>query len=370
MTIPILSSSNPISEPATPLQDSIQKKPVISCCSYNRIGKFFKEGYKKISFLGASIFGKKVAVEDRTKNPLYKALPSLTNTSQELLNLKPKNNEFTPVPFRESLAANWVPTEDNFFEDVGIQLAEAGFNAFCEKVAAKSASSTYSIPPIVHLIWMGSPLTQAVHEVAESWKKHNPGYEIKIWTDSDVKDFAWSDPHSKVFFESGKNWAEKSDILRFEILYQFGGVYSDTDALCMKSIDDLMKNDLTFFAGLESNKIKRFGRPLVGCSVMGAAKNSPVIKRCLDFSQTVEEAPTIHQHLRSGPGPTSKASYEALENGAKDVLILPCSYLYPMPWEKRLSSAQEVVENIRPETFAIHLWEGSWFDFYYPPKSP
>lgn len=307
--------------------------------------------------------------EDRTKNPLYKSLPSLMPTFQELLSLPPQESGFIPVPFRESLEANWFPTEGNFFEDIGVQQSEKAFNTFCEKIASNSSPSpSFSIPPIIHFIWMGSPPTPAVNAAIESWKRHNPNLEIKLWTEKEIEDFVWSELHSKKFFEEGKNWAEKSDILRFEILYQYGGVYSDTDVVCTNSVEDLLTNDLNFFAGFESNKIKRFGRPLVGCSVLGAARNCPVIKRCLDFSQTAEEAPTIHQHLRSGPGPTSKAAYEALENGAEGVLVLPCSYLYPMPWEKRLSTPSEVAKNIRPETFAIHLWEGSWFDFYYPPK--
>ncbi len=303
---------------------------------------------------------------DRSNNPLYKALPPLNTTIEGLLACDSQPG-FIPVSFRESLAANWIPTGTNFFEDIGVQLAEKVFNDFCLK---KNVMGTRCIPSVVHLIWLGSPPPEVVHLVMASWKKYHPQWEIKLWTEKEVENFAWSTPYSENFFKQGKNWAEKSDILRFEILYQFGGIYADTDVVCLKSFDDLMNKGISFFAGFESNQIKRFGRPLIGSAIIGAVKNSPIIKRCLDYSQTSEDAPSIHQHIRSGPGPISKAAYEALEAGDETVLLLPCSYLYPLPWEKRLVSLNEILENIRPETFAIHLWEGSWFDSYHPPQKP
>jgi inositol phosphorylceramide mannosyltransferase catalytic subunit len=311
-----------------------------------------------------------LVAEDRTNNPLYKALPPIGTTLEGLLALKPKTEGFTPISFRESLAANWVPTEPNFFEDIGVQIAEKKFVNFCQAQGALGKpSSDFSIPPVIHLIWLGSTPPPTVDLAIASWKKYHPKWEIILWTDEKLKKFSWSNARSEDFFKEGKNWAEKSDILRFEILYQFGGIYSDTDVICLKSFEGLVTRGLTFFAGFESNKIKRFGRPLIGSAIIGAAKNSSVIKRCIDYSQSAKEAPSIHQHIRSGPGPMSKASYEALEAGQENILLLPCSYLYPLPWEKRLAPLNEIIENIRPESFAIHLWEGSWFDSYHPPKS-
>ena len=37
-------------------------------------------------------------------------------------------------------------------------------------------------------------------------------------------------------YSSAKNWGMKSDILRYEILQKFGGVYIDTDYECLQNI--------------------------------------------------------------------------------------------------------------------------------------
>lgn len=302
--------------------------------------------------------------EDRSANPLYKALPPLDATLEGLIAMEPKGEGFLAVSFRESLAANWIPTEENFFEDQGVQIAEERFNAFCQ-----SGPAAPQIPPLIHLIWLGSPPPQNVQLAVSSWQKHHPTWEVKLWTEKDLIDFRWSSPRTEAYFKNGKNWAEKSDIFRFEILYQYGGIYSDTDVICLKSLDPLLHTGAAFIACFESNKIKRLGRPLIGSAIVAATQGHSVIKSCIDHSKSAEEAPHIHQHIRSGPGPISLASYEALEAGRTDVLLLPCSYFYPLPWEKRLATLEEVIENIRPESFAIHLWEGSWFDSYHPPTS-
>lgn len=349
--------------------ESPQKDPVMQ----KKIQKFFY----KLNALHKIYLEKKLVAaipssssEDRTKNPLYKSLPPLNSTVEGLLNLEPKVNGFAAVSFRDSLAANWIPTDEDFFKDIGVQLAEKKFDAFCHDISSINSSRIFSIPPIIHLIWMGSPPTPSVQLSIDSWKKYHPNFEIKLWTEKEVKNITWSSSHSKNLYYQGKNWAEKSDALRFEVLYQYGGVYSDTDVVCLNSFHDLMTCGLNFFAGFESNKIKRLGRPLIGSAIIGASKNCPLIKDCINFSQTVEQAPTVVQHLRSGPGPITKASYKALESGQEGVLLLPCSYFYPLPWEKRLLPLDEIIQNVRSESMAIHLWEGSWFDSYHPPKQP
>lgn len=300
---------------------------------------------------------------NQDNNPLYKSLPLWDTTFEELFVLGSKSGGFLPVSFRNSLEANWIATEENFFQDLGVRIAEERFDCFCNELQKSSSI----IPHMIHLIWLGSPPPSSVDVCIKSWKEHHPDWEIKLWKEEDLHGFAWSNPRSENFFNNGKNWAEKSDILRFEILYQYGGIYSDTDVICLNSFEDLTY--LRFFAGFESNKIKLFGRPLIGSAIVGAEKNSQVIKQCIDLHQTQEEAPSTYQHLRSGPGPLSKASYEALEKGEEKVLLLPCSYFYPLPWEKRLAKVNEIIESIRAESLAIHLWEGSWFDSYQPPKS-
>ncbi len=307
-----------------------------------------------------------IQAEVNRPEPIYNPLPSTELLLNTLLKLQPSVEGYIPVSFRESLEGNWPLTKDDFFQDKGVQASEKNYNQFRKRMLLSDTSlSTFSIPRIIHLIWLGSEPTVSVNIAIDSWKKHHPSWQVRVWRDKDIENFIWTTAHSKVFFDQSNNWAEKSDILRFEILYQFGGIYSDTDMICLKSFEDLVSSGISFFAGYESNSVKRFGRPLVGSAIIGAEKHHPILRRCMDFSLTLEQAPIIRQYIRSGPGPITKACYEALEiEKNKSMVIFPCSFFYPLHWESRLEPISEILEYIRPESFAIHLWEGSWYDSF------
>ena len=99
---------------------------------------------------------------------------------------------------------------------------------------------------------------------------------------------------------------------------------------------------------------------MLGSAIIGAARNSTVIKRCIDYTYSPDENDGSLQYVRSGPGPLTKAFLEALKDNMQTVLVLPCSYFYPLPWCERLLSFNELTSKIRNESFAIHFWEFSW----------
>lgn len=94
------------------------------------------------------------------------------------------------------------------------------------------------IPKIIHYCWFGgNPLPESAKICIESWKKHLPDYEIKEWNESnfDVN----SIPYTADAYADRK-FAFVSDYARFQILYQYGGVYFDTDVEAVANIDDIL----------------------------------------------------------------------------------------------------------------------------------
>ncbi len=291
-------------------------------------------------------------------------------TSLEILfNQESEFQGFTSASFWDSLAWQRNPTHAELFDDLIIQQVEDNFNQFCMKCYPCPPAHylnpplNYSIPPLIHFIWLGSSIPSRVNTVIASWKKYHPHWKIMIWTDREVERFSWSTDRLHRAFEQAKTWAEKSDILRFEILYQWGGIYSDTDGVCLKSFHDLMTNGLTFFAGIEVNyKIRSYPFLLYTASgLMGAKKGSSIIKYCLDHYKTEEEAPTAKLVMRAGPGLVSRACCAALTSFPQEnLLILPCSYFYPLPYEDKGIDTEKILNFIAPESMAVHLWDGSW----------
>lgn len=76
-----------------------------------------------------------------------------------------------------------------------------------------------AIPRIVHSVWLGpAELPDEYLAFRESWASHNPGWELRLWTDESV---ARELPHLQL--ERGRNWAERSDVARYEILCRLEG---------------------------------------------------------------------------------------------------------------------------------------------------
>lgn len=96
-----------------------------------------------------------------------------------------------------------------------------------------------AIPKIIHYCWFGgNPLPDLAVRCIESWKKYFSDYEIREWNESNYNLDCCN--YVKEAYGEGK-WAFVSDYVRFDVLYQYGGVYFDTDVEVIKSFVDLME---------------------------------------------------------------------------------------------------------------------------------
>lgn len=114
------------------------------------------------------------------------------------------------------------------------------------------------IPKIIHQIWIGDAQIPAQYlQYIDSWKKHHPDWEYRLWTDENMIQL-----QNQSFYDATSNVRQKADIARYELLYQFGGVYVDVDMECFKNIEPLL-DKVEFFVGTEDNYY--FSNELMGC---------------------------------------------------------------------------------------------------------
>src|SRR5262249_22129580 len=104
-------------------------------------------------------------------------------------------------------------------------------------------NSDSRVPQVVHFIWLGpKPFPLKSVENVRTWMGKHPDWTFNFWTDRErplpvpgmqvrmVKDFQFL--KLAECFSKTANFGEKSDVLRYEILYQEGGVYVDHDVKC------------------------------------------------------------------------------------------------------------------------------------------
>ena len=128
------------------------------------------------------------------------------------------------------------------------------------------------IPKILHLVWFGrNPYSKIVNYCLESWKKYCPDYEIMIWNEDsfDINSNQWA----KEAYEA-KKYAFVSDYVRLYALYNYGGIYLDTDVELIDNIDFLLSNEA--FSGYSSDF-------WLNTAFMGSVKGNLWIKILLEY---------------------------------------------------------------------------------------
>lgn len=181
-------------------------------------------------------------------------------------------------------------SEEGMFND--IELFEAVYEK--NKRIQFEAGQDFKIPKVIHFIWLGPKnFPRESIENVRSWAAYHPDWTIKFWTDRQriapvpqmevhhVEDFPFL--QLKKEFHEAKNWAEKSDILRYEILYQEGGVYVDHDAGCLKAFHNLHRG-YDFYACLELPH-PAFDDHVItaGIGIIGARPAHPILERSIQL---------------------------------------------------------------------------------------
>lgn len=215
------------------------------------------------------------------------------------------------------------------------------------------------IPKVIHYCWFGGkPLPKSAKEYIKSWEKFFPGYEIKRWDESnfDVNIV----PYTAAAY-ADKKYAFVSDYARFWILYNYGGIYFDTDVEAIRPMQDII--DKGPFMGHEITFTKMYRKYGVAAGLgIGAPAGMPIYKQILDsylsaqYGEVDENGRTLNvvdltTRLLTNFGWKDE---NVLQNCA-GINIYPTEYFCPFKLTE--SGGQlDLTENTR----TIHHYAGTW----------
>lgn len=169
------------------------------------------------------------------------------------------------------------------------------------------------IPKIIHQIWIGNKENPYI-EYMNSWKEKNPDWEYRLWTNEDLKDIVNVEQ-----FDNIKEFCGKADIMRYEILYKYGGVYLDADLECIEPLTDEFLNNHEFFCW--ENEKKSPG--LIANTIIGAQQFSPVMYDLIDSIRRLDDINKLPAWQTTGPKLVTNV---AMKHG---VTIYPSWYFLP-----------------------------------------
>jgi len=222
-------------------------------------------------------------------------------------------------------------------------------------LTAISGQATLKIPKIIHQIWLGGPLPDVFKKLVETWFVHHLGgdWKYKLWTDEDVASFGL---YNKALYDASDSVGVKSDILKWEIMYRYGGVYVDTDFECLKSLE-VLHYTYDFYTGLQPLDTQFVQ---LGAALYGSVPGHPILKHCIE---TIKD--DWHKKgapAKSGPIHFTKSFYAmAGKNNSLDI-ALPASYFYPLGCQEIEIKKAQWIQN---GAYAVHHWAKSWMPTKY-----
>jgi len=215
----------------------------------------------------------------------------------------------------------------------------------------------HKIPKIIHLIWFGGERPGKFEHLVNEIKRINFDYKIIEWNENNI-DFELK---RKDAIDMCNNMGAKSDILRFEVLYKYGGIYMDYDFLQIKKFDDLLDNE--FFAGaceVTDNEVWN--------SIIGSTTGN-IICECFLNSLKIE-TPIEPKDINGVMSKTGPYFFKKIidENNLKNKFqYYGGKYFYPFPAvergivnglsESQLNYAKTFADD---KTYCIHLHTTTW----------
>ena len=211
------------------------------------------------------------------------------------------------------------------------------------------------IPKKIHYCWFGgNPLPETAKKYMNTWKRYCPDYEIIEWNE---KNFDITQNQYCLEAYKAKKWAFVSDYARLKVLYEYGGIYMDTDVEVVKPFDDLLKYNL--FVGLEAEDRIQTG-------IFGAEIKNEFIKILLNdyqnrhfiFGKNKYDLSTnvqfITQKLKDNYNIQLNNIYQIFGN---NYVLLPFDYLC---CKNYLTGKICITKN----SYTIHHFDGSWLNSY------
>lgn len=205
------------------------------------------------------------------------------------------------------------------------------------------------IPKVINYCWFGgNPLPREVKKCIETWKHFCPDYKIICWNERNF------DVHLNPFVESAYEkgaWAFVSDYARLKIIYDYGGIYLDTDIKLLKNIDFLLSNKM--YIGVQQ------GKKLCTTGLgFGAEAHNPVVKKMLKKYDNIIYSDKISEEIACpylNNQVLKELGYKYSDNiqNMKDVTVYPPRYMDPIAQ----GNSKDLLCN---DTFSMSLNLGTW----------
>jgi mannosyltransferase OCH1-like enzyme len=206
-----------------------------------------------------------------------------------------------------------------------------------------------TIPKIFHFIWLSdNPTPNSYPNYVKGWLDLHPDYIYCFWTDANVPALI-----NQKEYDSASKIAMKADILRYELLYVFGGIYVDCDFWCFKNIEKKISG-LKGFSAWES-------QDFIAIGLMGFHSEHKFLEKVINHipENVVLQANNSNISAITGPVMFTRLwkEYEKEHTGKIDIYAFTPEFCYGFTYQDHYYKRGYT---IKEENYAFHMWGNSW----------
>jgi len=182
-----------------------------------------------------------------------------------------------------------------------------------------------------------------MNQLLRRWQELHPDWEFHLWTPDNLPKLRNQDlfDHPERFSPKSNPWQWRSDLARYELLYDMGGVYVDCDLEPLKPIDPLVDGC--------TDVIAREDATWVNNAFMGSA---PATAFLGDVLRGLRASALSRRNERVNR--TIGAWYlTRVVRRHPEVRVLPSALIYPLHWsrlDEREQARQDTV------AYTVHHW--------------
>jgi Glycosyltransferase sugar-binding region containing DXD motif len=222
------------------------------------------------------------------------------------------------------------------------------------------------IPKTIHYIWLGQkPMHPLMDQWRAKWASLHPSWTIKVWRETPELPSNQLMCGNEILECRHPNYltkcptlAKRSDVWRYDLLEQHGGLYLDTDYEPIKCIEEIVSGKtafagqcLTRYGWTENDPVGKV-KTEIGCALIGATPHHPWL---LDLFNGIEKQDPINQLSLAFPYITEITSKHP------EVHLFSPDTFYPVRWDQYANPPQ--IYRIPPPktSYAAHQWSSNWF---------
>lgn len=181
------------------------------------------------------------------------------------------------------------------------------------------------IPKVIHRVWVGdTPPPDYAAQLFERTQALHPHWQFEFWTEQRLHEVPMS-PGLQALYAAAIHARTRSELLRYAVLLNHGGIYIDLDVEAVRPFDGLLELGFPIFTAGPAGGF---------CAFMGCVPGNVTLRNVLDHAAKREDLRNKARAPRD-LGVGTNEIYKLLLGEWGIAMLPPISLCCPPTWPER-----------------------------------